>query len=63
VNNEKQAKSKELITDLKRHQNYNLVRQNVPKKSGNEGTIEDEIKAYIRFITDVNFNCICPLLF
>ena len=63
VNNEKQAKSKEFISDLKRHQNYNLVRQNVPKKSGNEGTIEDEIKDYIRFITDESFNCICPLLF
>jgi hypothetical protein len=29
----------------------------------NDSSMEDEVKDYIRFISDENFECACPLLF
>ena len=48
--------------DIKRHQNYNIVRKASQKASVCETSIEDELKYYIRFISEYNFECSCPLL-
>jgi hypothetical protein len=49
------------INENKRHFNYNLVKNSIHKKSSTHTSMEDEVKDYIRFISDENFECACPL--
>ena len=57
------ASNKLKNNENKPHGNYNLIKNTTQKKSTIDTSIEDEIKDYIRLISDENFESTDPLLF